>query len=136
MQKSTRQLMKPEVTFTLLATLPQTNGSLPKRKVVFQPSIFRFYVCFREGTASKNIKEYSRHAVDENSQRCVRYLRFAPLLIARLQTFQEHTKSETQQAACQMPLKRDHLTQGRRCPLTANLNIPSGGSSKYVQCTI
>ena len=35
-------------------TLPQTNSShlkigLPNRKVVFQPSIFRGYVSFREG---------------------------------------------------------------------------------------
>ena len=35
-------------------TLPETNISpeigLPKRKVVFQPSIFRGYVSFREGS--------------------------------------------------------------------------------------
>ena len=35
-------------------TLPETNGSplkigLPNRNVVFQPSIFRGYVSFREG---------------------------------------------------------------------------------------
>ena len=38
----------------LFCTLPETNGSplkigFPKRKVVFQPSIFRCYVSFREG---------------------------------------------------------------------------------------
>ncbi len=38
-------------------TLPETNSSplkigLPKRKVVFQPSIFRCYVSFREGIYS------------------------------------------------------------------------------------
>ncbi len=36
-------------------TLPETNSStlkigIPNRKVVFQPSIFRGYVSFREGT--------------------------------------------------------------------------------------
>jgi len=39
----------------MVYTLPETNSSpqkigLPKRKVVFQPSIFRGYVSFREGT--------------------------------------------------------------------------------------
>ena len=38
----------------LIFTLPETNSSplkigLPNRKVVFQPSIFRGYVSFREG---------------------------------------------------------------------------------------
>ena len=38
-----------------LVTLPETNSSppkigLPKRKIVFQPSILRSYVSFREGT--------------------------------------------------------------------------------------
>ena len=38
---------------TLEISLPKTNKPLkighPKRKLVFQPSIFRRYVCFREG---------------------------------------------------------------------------------------
>ena len=42
----------------LSTTLPETNGSplkigLPNRKVVFQPSIFRGYVSFREGNTSQ-----------------------------------------------------------------------------------
>ena len=41
-----------------LDTLPETNGlplkiGLPNRKVVFQPSIFRGYVSFREGIYAK-----------------------------------------------------------------------------------
>ena len=41
-------------------TLPETNSSplkisLPNRKVVFQPSIFRGYVSFREGNQQKHL---------------------------------------------------------------------------------
>ena len=43
------------------STLPETNNSHlprihPKRKLVFQPSIFRCYVNFKEGSLSKNIQ--------------------------------------------------------------------------------
>ena len=43
-----------DVGSTTLPDLPETNGSplkigLPNRNVVFQPSIFRRYVSFREG---------------------------------------------------------------------------------------
>ena len=50
---------------SVLNTLPETNSSpmkigLPNRKVVFQPSIFRGYVSFREGSIyqSNHIKQH------------------------------------------------------------------------------
>ena len=45
-----------------IGTLPETNSSPlkidhPKRKLVFQPSIFRGYVSFREGNRFWNMEE-------------------------------------------------------------------------------
>ena len=45
---------KPLPSLKLTANAPE-NRPGPKRKVVFQPSIFRCYVSFREGTYRKNI---------------------------------------------------------------------------------
>ena len=47
------KIWKNSLDFTKMQTL-HLPGSLPKRKLIFQPQCFRCYVSFREGTAQSS----------------------------------------------------------------------------------